>query len=407
VQDAQTTILFKKLGINGDQFSSCKGYPIQKQIHRELVHVVRESAVMHNASIDELVQVLTKQTVKFADKARCYNNANNMESALGLTDVCWASVNYLKSSVFGIVEEAKELGVVRFAQGVGTGFTRSLENAKQLFDVVENAISRPGQALVGAMEFVSSLASAARNCTFDGCYQAVCSGATVARDTLCALPNARAEDVGAFFGQAVGDIALLETTGGFLKSIGSTMLVNPKFATKAFGRDLKSAMQVLDESLAPRPAKSFAVSSVEGGEIEIMAPVSEIGLSSPAVAKAPVAHEGSIVLAKDCWDMPNGPAIINGRKYSQHALERMAPDTLAVKAELSSRAIAEGITFRSKKYYERVGPRGIPPLVIEEVIKTAIPTEGKIKGTWDYIANNIKVVLNDTGDVVTVFKIGE
>ena len=372
---------------------------------------------MHNNSIDELVQVLTKQTVKFADKARCYNNANNMESALGLTDVCWASVNYLKSSVFGIAQEVKELGVAcsaklyaktdRFAQGVGIGFAHSLENAKQLFDVVENAINRPDQALVDAMEFVSSLASAARNCTFDGCYQAVCSGATVARDTLCALPNARAEDVGAFFGQAVGDIALLETTGGFLKSIGSTMLVNPKFATKAFGRDLKSAMQVLDESLAPRPAKSFAVSSVEGGEIEIMAPVSEIGLSSPAVAKAPVAHEGSIVLAKDCWDMPNGPAIINGRKYSQHALERMAPDTLAVKAELSSRAIAEGITFRSKKYYERVGPRGIPPLVIEEVIKTAIPTEGKIKGTWDYIANNIKVVLNDTGDVVTVFKIGE
>ena len=26
------------------------------------------------------------------------------------------------------------------------------------------------------------------------------------------------------------------------------------------------------------------------------------------------------------WDMPDGGAIINGREYTKHALERMSPD---------------------------------------------------------------------------------
>ena len=36
------------------------------------------------------------------------------------------------------------------------------------------------------------------------------------------------------------------------------------------------------------------------------------------------------------WDMTEGGGVINGREYSQHAMERMAPDTPTVRAELSS-----------------------------------------------------------------------
>ena len=38
------------------------------------------------------------------------------------------------------------------------------------------------------------------------------------------------------------------------------------------------------------------------------------------------------------WDMPKGGKVINGRYYTQHALERMAPDTLEIRAKLSRRA---------------------------------------------------------------------
>ena len=36
--------------------------------------------------------------------------------------------------------------------------------------------------------------------------------------------------------------------------------------------------------------------------------------------------------------MTEGGGAINGREYSQHAMERMAPDTPQVRAELSKRA---------------------------------------------------------------------
>ena len=33
--------------------------------------------------------------------------------------------------------------------------------------------------------------------------------------------------------------------------------------------------------------------------------------------------------------MPRGGGVIDGRKYSEHALERMVPDTVQVRAELT------------------------------------------------------------------------
>ena len=85
----------------------------------------------------------------------------------------------------------------------------------------------------------------------------------------------------------------------------------------------------------------------------------------------------------DVWDMKEGGGIINGREYSQHAMERMAPDTPSVRAELSRRAEALAESKRlqvgTQEYYQfcqkYVDPRNIPPSVIEDAIRntTAVP----------------------------------
>lgn len=58
------------------------------------------------------------------------------------------------------------------------------------------------------------------------------------------------------------------------------------------------------------------------------------------------------------WSMPRGGGVIDGRKYSEHALERMAPDTVQVRAELTKRAREraerKGYTFGSDKYMEEL-----------------------------------------------------
>ena len=42
-------------------------------------------------------------------------------------------------------------------------------------------------------------------------------------------------------------------------------------------------------------------------------------------------------------------------------------------------------------------------MVIENIIKTVKGVPGKMPGTIDYITEDIKVVLNESGDVVTVW----
>ena len=90
------------------------------------------------------------------------------------------------------------------------------------------------------------------------------------------------------------------------------------------------------------------------------------------------------------WSMSKGGGEINGRNYSQHALERMAPDTPEVKATLTSRAIkkAEELGYKPqtkefsdfiKKY---VDPRNIPPSVIEDAIMNTKKTPGNRSGTF-------------------------
>ncbi|MFJ5963076.1 ribonuclease YeeF family protein [Bacillus sp. NPDC093026] len=110
------------------------------------------------------------------------------------------------------------------------------------------------------------------------------------------------------------------------------------------------------------------------------------------------------------WNMSKGGGEINGRKYSQHALERMAPDIPEVKATLTSRVIkkAEELGFKPqtkefsdfiKKY---VDPRNIPPSVIEDAIMNMKKIPGNRSGTFVHETLDVKVIINEAGDVITV-----
>ncbi|WP_342492918.1 T7SS effector LXG polymorphic toxin [Bacillus sp. FSL H8-0516] len=110
------------------------------------------------------------------------------------------------------------------------------------------------------------------------------------------------------------------------------------------------------------------------------------------------------------WNMSKGGGEINGRKYSQHALERMAPDIPEVQATLTSRAIkkAEELGFKPqtkefsdfiKKY---VDPRNIPPSVIEDAIMNTKKIPGNRSGTFVHETMDVKVIINEAGDVITV-----
>ncbi|MDX5484599.1 T7SS effector LXG polymorphic toxin [Bacillus pumilus] len=110
------------------------------------------------------------------------------------------------------------------------------------------------------------------------------------------------------------------------------------------------------------------------------------------------------------WSLSKGGGIINQRKYSQHALERMAPNIPEVRATLTRRALkkADELGYQPqtkdfndfiKKY---VDPRDIPPSVIEDAIKNTNKIPGHRKGTFVHDTQDVRVVINEFGDVITV-----
>lgn len=110
------------------------------------------------------------------------------------------------------------------------------------------------------------------------------------------------------------------------------------------------------------------------------------------------------------WDMTEEGGLINGREYSQHVMERMAPDTPSVRAELSRRAerAAEqyGYKVGTKEYSDfctkYVDPRNIPPSVIEDAISSTKAVPGNRPNTFIHETADVKIVVNSSGKVVTV-----
>jgi hypothetical protein len=110
------------------------------------------------------------------------------------------------------------------------------------------------------------------------------------------------------------------------------------------------------------------------------------------------------------WDVAEGGGVINGREYSQHAMERMAPDTPQVRAELSRRAekiaTERGLKVGTQEYYELckkyVDPRNIPPSVIEDAILSTKGLPGNSPNTFIHETIDVKIVINSQGKVITV-----
>ncbi|SDC97487.1 hypothetical protein SAMN04488112_1254 [Melghirimyces thermohalophilus] len=102
------------------------------------------------------------------------------------------------------------------------------------------------------------------------------------------------------------------------------------------------------------------------------------------------------------WDMPKGGGAIDGREYSEHALERMAPDTIEVRAKLERRAVEKGLKPGTKEFKNYVDPRGIPPSVVEDTIKNVKPVTGNRPKTLKYDGENATVITNTGGKVITV-----
>ena len=110
------------------------------------------------------------------------------------------------------------------------------------------------------------------------------------------------------------------------------------------------------------------------------------------------------------WSLLDDGAIINGRYYTVHAMERMASDTPEVRAILEARAreqaLAEGLQPGTREYSDFIKnysqPRNIPPMVIEDAITNGVKSVENSPGTWKYETRDIIVVVNVNGDVITV-----
>ena len=112
----------------------------------------------------------------------------------------------------------------------------------------------------------------------------------------------------------------------------------------------------------------------------------------------------------DSWNMVEGGETINEREYSQHAMERMTPDTPQVRAELSRRveksATQRGLKVGTQEYYEYckkyVDPRNIPPSVIEDAISSTKGIPENRPDIFIHETADVKIVNNSAGKVITV-----
>lgn len=157
---------------------------------------------------------------------------------------------------------------------------------------------------------------------------------------------------------------------------------------------------------ASAPTPSYAETRVRGFEVQNPAGIGAERAVSPTGTEGYAAQYDELAVGYPLvprgtgWVLPEagGGARIGGRWYTEHALERMAPRTPEVMAELESRALAraraaglEPGTPEFGKWWGKYGPdpRNVPPSVIE----TEIAAPG---------STGVRVITNAQGDVVTV-----
>jgi hypothetical protein len=109
--------------------------------------------------------------------------------------------------------------------------------------------------------------------------------------------------------------------------------------------------------------------------------------------------------AQPVYPPPTG-ATINGRRYTAHALERMAPNTPQVRQELERRALAKGLKRGSLAFNNEVQPRDIAPEVVEAIIRGIPAKQGNQPGRFMHVDNKKKIVVvtESNGTVITVYR---
>ena len=185
--------------------------------------------------------------------------------------------------------------------------------------------------------------------------------------------------------------------------------ITPGIGTgKEIGQLIKGKDLVTKEEYGPSDYGWGTLSVVSGGTSRVVGKVvGKIGDLEKKAKNLEKATQGTSGIG---WSMPRGGGVINGRKYSEHALERMAPKTPEVKAELTNRAheraAKQGLKPGTKEYNEvlkkYIDPRGITPVVVEDIIKNGSRKPGNKPGSWEYTGKDARVILNDNGDVVSV-----
>ncbi|WP_179877681.1 hypothetical protein [Bacillus pseudomycoides] len=91
-----------------------------------------------------------------------------------------------------------------------------------------------------------------------------------------------------------------------------------------------------DRKYDPSDYAMGVLSVATGGTVKTIGKV--VGTVADLAKKAKNLEKATQGTSGIGWSMPRGGGVINGRKYSEHALERMAPDTVEIRAELNTRA---------------------------------------------------------------------
>ncbi|KAB2372783.1 MULTISPECIES: pre-toxin TG domain-containing protein [unclassified Bacillus (in: firmicutes)] len=183
--------------------------------------------------------------------------------------------------------------------------------------------------------------------------------------------------------------------------------ITPGIGTgKEIGQLIKGEDLVTGRKYGPEDYGWGTLSVVSGGTSRIIGKV--VGKIGDLEKKGKAIENATKGTSGIGWSMPRGGGVINGRKYTEHALERMAPDTLEIRAELNSRAkemaAKKGYKLGSAEYNElfsKIDPRGMTPNVVEDIIKTGSRAPADTPGTWKYSRADGYVILNDNGDVIT------
>lgn len=173
-------------------------------------------------------------------------------------------------------------------------------------------------------------------------------------------------------------------TGSLENSVTSQLLQEAGLSPYAAG--------LVDNSLSVAVSMG-GIASIHAGQLAAF-PNYRLSTSSTLL----VTENGGWVLPKN-----GGGAFIHGRWYTEHALERMAPRTPQVMAELESRFLARAKVaeqnlsprkFREWSLKNAPNPRGIPSSVVEAEIAQPGST-------------GVRVILNEKGHVITVISGGQ